>query len=111
MPDWGQAGAAATVIGMCVGTLVMLSRGKLWPAPRNPHKVFVDLYAGPMLGSGRYAEVLPPPANDGHYQARCRCGWRGTTHNMDLDTAEAEAAADAEEHLQKVQRIAHAVRF
>jgi hypothetical protein len=49
--------------------------------------------------------------NDGHYQARCRGGWRGTTHNLDLETAEAEAAADAEEHLQKVQTIAHPVRL
>jgi hypothetical protein len=98
MPDWGQAAAAMVVIGACVGALVAYSRGRLWLA-RHPHRVFVDLYASPMLGTGNHFDIPPPPTTDGHYQARCRCGWRGTTRSMDLDTAEEDAAKEGQEHL------------
>jgi hypothetical protein len=98
MPDWGQAAAATVVIGASVGALVAYSRGRLWLA-RHPHRVFVDLYASPMLGTGNHFDIPPPPTTDGHYQARCRCGWRGTTRSMDLDTAEEDAAKEGQEHL------------
>jgi hypothetical protein len=89
----GQAVAAAAVIGLCVGGLVLISRGLLWPQSTRRHRIFVDLYASPIGDS--------TATSDGYYQARCRCGWRSGELSIDLDTAETDAADEGERHLRE----------
>ena len=96
IPDWTQAAVAAGLIGMCVARLAMLWRDRLVPAALQ-HRVTVDLYASPMLEDSTIG-IAPPPPSDGYYQARCRCGWRGPARLMDVETAEADAAADGTDH-------------
>jgi len=94
--DSDQAVAAALSIGICLTRLAMLARDRWTPATRR-HRVAVGLYASPMRQDSAVG-IAPPPVSDGYYQARCRCGWRGPTRPMDSETAETDAAGDAEEH-------------
>ena len=99
IPDSAQAAAAAVLIGMCVAPLAVLWRDRLMPAASR-HRITVDLYASPMLEESTTGyKIAAPPESDGYYQARCRCGWRGPTRLIEVDTAETDATADATQHL------------
>ena len=104
LPDWLAAGAAMVLIGTCVGGAALLAGRTLRPSKRTTHRVFVDLYANPLLEPYQGHRVFPrlSKSSDGYYQARCRCGWFGSQHSIDSDTAEQDATADRDRHLRTV---------